>query len=169
MFKEVRPKGLELKEDYISIAKEQELIAIIDSLPWLNDLKRRVQHYGFKYDYKVRGNIEYLGEVPEFLKEIDVGFPFNQVIINEYLPGQGIAPHIDLGVFGSMIASLSLGSSCVMEFTKGSSTIPLFLPPCSLLTMQDESRYYWKHSIPARKSNVKQKRVSITFRERTSS
>lgn len=166
MFPLELPKGLELKENYISPEKEQELIAIIDSLPWLIDLKRRVQHYGYKYDYRTKGKLDYLGEIPAFLKEIDVGFKFNQVIINEYLQGQGIAPHIDLGVFGSTIASLSLGEECIMEFTKDETKIPLFLPSRSLLTMQDEARYNWKHSIPARKSNIKERRVSITFRWR---
>jgi hypothetical protein len=52
----------------------------------------------------------------------------------------------------------------VMEFTKGSTKIPLLLPQRSLLILTDEARYKWKHSIPARKSNIKQRRVSITFR-----
>jgi alkylated DNA repair dioxygenase AlkB len=168
MFPQELPQGLELKANYITLAKEQELIAIIDSLPWLSDLKRRVQHYGFKYDYKVRGNLQKLGELPEFLKKIDVGFPFNQVIINEYEAGQGIAPHIDLPfVFGGVIASLSLGSPAVMEFTKGSSKIPIILPQRSLLAMQKEARYEWKHSIPARKSDngiPRLRRISLTFR-----
>jgi alkylated DNA repair dioxygenase AlkB len=160
--------GLELKENFITSVEEAKLLIEIDSRTWLNDLKRRVQHYGYKYDYKARGNLEYLGEIPEFLKEIDVGFKFNQVIVNEYLPGQGISPHIDLpSVFGGCIASLSLGSSCVMEFTKGSTKIPLLLPQRSLLILTDEARYQWKHAIPTRKQDngiARTRRVSITFR-----
>lgn len=90
------PKGLELKENFITPTAEQELLKEIGKRPQLNDLKRRIQHYGFKYDYKVKGKLEYLGEVPLFLKQIDVGFYFNQVIINEYLQGQGISPHMFL-------------------------------------------------------------------------
>lgn len=42
---------------------------------------------------------------------------FNQLIINEYLPGQGINPHVDNPtLFSSPIVSVSLGSECVMEF-----------------------------------------------------
>ena len=38
----------------------------------------------------------------------------DQVTVNEYLPGQGIAPHVDThSAFEDGIASLSLGSSCV--------------------------------------------------------
>jgi hypothetical protein len=47
------PKGLELKENYISPEKEKELIEIIDSLPWLVTLKRRVQHYGYSMIIKL--------------------------------------------------------------------------------------------------------------------
>lgn len=44
---------------------------------------------------------------------------FDQLIINEYTPGQGINPHIDNPtLFSSPIVSLSLGSDCVMEFDK---------------------------------------------------
>jgi hypothetical protein len=40
--------------NFISEKEENELVEIIDSQPWLDDLKRRVQHYGYKYDYKAR-------------------------------------------------------------------------------------------------------------------
>ncbi len=33
-----------------------------------------------------------------------------------------------------------------------------------LLILQNEARYEWEHEIPARKSNVKSRRISITFR-----
>ena len=158
--------GLILQENFITALEEGELLEEIDKRPWLSDLKRRVQHYGYKYDYKVRGKLEYLGEVPEFLKQINPGFKFNQVIVNEYLPGQGISPHIDLpSVFRENIASLSLGSSCIMEFTKDTTSIPLILPTRSLLILRDEARYNWKHGIPDRKSNIKERRASVTFRQ----
>jgi alkylated DNA repair dioxygenase AlkB len=160
------PKGLSLKENFITSTQEEELLMEIDKRPWLIDLKRRVQHYGYKYNYKTKGKLDYLGEVPEFLKQIDVGFYFNQVIVNEYMQGQGIAPHIDLPlVFGKTIASLSLSSSCNMEFTKDGDKFSLLLPSKSFLTLQEEARYNWKHCIKQAKSNVKSRRVSITFRE----
>ena len=166
MFPPELPEGLTLKENFISQAFEEELLKEIDARPWLNDLKRRVQHYGYKYDYKTKGKLDYLGEMPEFLLSLNPGFKFNQVIVNEYLPGQGISPHIDLpSLFGECISSLSLGASCIMEFTKEAETVPLFLLHRSLLTLKDEARYNWKHGIPARKSNIKMRRVSITFRE----
>jgi alkylated DNA repair dioxygenase AlkB len=160
------PNGLTLKENFITPAKEEELLNEIDKRPWLADLKRRVQHYGYKYDYHTKGKLGFLGEVPLFLKQIDVGFYFNQVIVNEYLQGQGIAPHIDLpSVFGKTIASLSLASSCNMDFIKGEERVSLLLPQRSLLILTDEARYNWKHGIKGAKSNITSRRVSITFRE----
>ncbi len=159
------PTGLTLQQSFITSLQEEELLKEIDSRPWLNDLKRRVQHYGYKYDYRTKGKLDYLGEIPLFLKQIDVGFYFNQVIINEYLQGKGISPHIDLEIFGDTIASLSLGSSCTMDFTKGEERVSLLLPQRSLLILTDEARYTWKHGIKGAKSNITSRRVSITFRE----
>ena len=67
-----------------------------------------------------------VGELPEWLKILSEklyqeGYMpkiADQVIVNEYLPGQGISAHIDCEpCFQDTIVSLSLGSSCVMDFT----------------------------------------------------
>ena len=46
--------GLIYISNYISPATAKSLLEIIDQQPWLNELKRRVQHYGYRYDYKKR-------------------------------------------------------------------------------------------------------------------
>ena len=46
--------GLEYVPEFISLEEHDELLSYIHSEKWLDDLKRRVQHYGFKYDYKTR-------------------------------------------------------------------------------------------------------------------
>ncbi|MEN9874244.1 MAG: hypothetical protein RL186_1141, partial [Pseudomonadota bacterium] len=62
-------------------------------------MKRRVQHYGWRYDYRagrVNSN-DYLGPLPSVFAELankigeNLSAPtdFDQVIVNEYLPGQG--------------------------------------------------------------------------------
>ncbi|KXN88990.1 hypothetical protein AN958_06452 [Leucoagaricus sp. SymC.cos] len=44
-----------------------------------------------------------------------------QVILNLYTPGEGISPHVDLlKRFGDGIIGVSLGSGCVMRFTRAS-------------------------------------------------
>lgn len=179
-------EGLRLYYDFISLEEEKELLRIIDQCNWLNDLSRRVQHYGYKYDYRARkiDNSFYLGEFPQWLKDLSaklkdnkiIDFMPDQAIINEYEPGQGIAAHIDCEpCFGDTIISLSLGSQCVMNYSRevnGIEKKALLIEPRSLLVITKESRYNWYHGIPARKSDnfngvimKRTRRVSITFRK----
>ena len=176
--------GLLYYPDFISSSDESELIETIDRQPWLTDLKRRVQHYGYKYDYKARAvdSSMYLGPLPAWAIAVaETLYSYglmpripDQVIVNEYEPGQGIAPHVDCKpCFGKTIVSVSLGSSCMMNFTKvkAGTKCSLLLEACSVLVLSGEARYDWQHSIPARKSDVYQgekirrgRRVSLTFR-----
>lgn len=177
---------LKYVENYIGENEQSELLKQVDKGPWLNDLKRRVQHYGFMYDYKARKVTHdmCIGHLPDWLKTLsqklhkDGYMPADpdQVIVNEYEPGQGITSHIDCEpCFADTIVSLSLGSGCVMDFTyKHDKTkkIPVWLAPKSIIVLKGEARYKWLHSIPARKVDVwkgqnypRQRRVSLTFRE----
>ncbi len=174
--------GLIYVKEYIDREEELELIRVIDQQSWSQELKRRVQHYGYKYNYKNKAidSSAYLGPMPNWLirlcyellqKEIFSVLP-NQVIINEYLPGQGIAPHIDsISCFGNTVCSLSLGSLCVMDFIK-ENRVSIPLDPRSLLILRDDARYRWKHGIVARKHDnycstkiTRDRRISLTFRE----
>ncbi len=162
--------------DFITRDEENALIASIDKQPWLNDLKRRVQHYGYKYDYKARAVTDdaYLGPLPEWIDLVAQKLPFkpDQAIVNEYLPGQGISAHVDcVPCFSDTIASLSLGSGAVMQFTNGQEKHDLYLEPRSLIILSGPVRYEWTHAIPARKSDVvdgfkieRIRRISLTFR-----
>lgn len=178
--------GLRYIENYITDDEQLQLLALVDKGLWLKDLKRRVQHYGFKYNYKARkvDMSMHVGELPEWLKVLSVelyekGYMpkvADQVIVNEYLPGQGISAHIDCEpCFQDTIASLSLGSSCIMNFTHKldkTKKYPILLEPGSLIVLSDEARYNWLHEIPVRKSDLwngvrypRQRRVSLTFRK----
>jgi len=159
-------------------------MAHIDRAGWIKDLKRRVQHYGYRYDFRERRVTEgsYLGALPDWLLPIArrlvadgffAAMP-DQVIVNEYQPRQGIAPYVDCEPsFGDTIASLSLGSACLMEFRKAgqSERLDHLLEPRSLLILSGEARYGWKHGIAARKTDVvdgvkrpRARRMSLTFR-----
>lgn len=99
---EIDISGLSYISDFISAQEHDFLLAQIDQQAWLTDLKRRVQHYGYKYDYKARtiGNGAYLGPLPDWLSSVskklhDDGIAPDQAIVNEYLPGQGLSAHID--------------------------------------------------------------------------
>jgi alkylated DNA repair dioxygenase AlkB len=181
---EPRIPGLTLSDDWIGKAEESQLLKQVDVGTWRNDLKRRVQHYGFRYDYRARSvsSADYLGPLPGWLaalagRLVDIGAfssPPDQVIVNEYLPGQGISAHVDcVPCFGETIAILSLGCSVVMTFQCAATGArrEMALPACSLLTLSGPARYDWLHGIPARKSDMidgartpRLRRVSLTFR-----
>jgi alkylated DNA repair dioxygenase AlkB len=177
--------GLTYETKSLTSNSAQQFIFQIDEQPWRTDLKRRVQHYGYVYDYKRRtvDKSMFLGKLPDWsepLTEILVNHPDfairpDQMIINEYEPGQGIAYHIDCEpCFGDVIASFSLNSTCIMNFVhaKNSNKQELLLEPNSLLIIRGEARYDWKHGILARKTDKyggttypRKRRISITFRK----
>ena len=172
-------------QDYISSLDEATLIEQLDQQTWLSPFKRRVQHYGYLYDYKKRTVTEdmFLGILPDWLESIALRLHADghiddipdQVIINEYVPGQGIALHVDCEpCFGDTILSLSLGSDCVMGFSHlhSEAVHRQLLQAGSLVVMKKEARYEWQHGIAARKTDkingltVKRKRrLSLTFRK----
>jgi alkylated DNA repair dioxygenase AlkB len=171
--------GLLYIPDYITAQEEIRLTKLINKQKWDNTLQRRVQHYGYRYDYKARKVTSdmYLGKLPNWLGAIANQFHQDglcelvpdQAIINEYKPGQGISPHVDCqACFGPRIFSLSLGSSTIMELTKtGKSKVEIPLAPRSLVMLCGEARNRWKHSIPARSKDngiTRGTRISLTFR-----
>lgn len=176
--------GLTYVPNFLTSEEHDELLKQVDSEPWLDDLRRRVQHHGYRYDYRKRAIDEsmQLGSLPDWAQTLAkrlnregyIAVVPDQVIVNEYLPGQGIAPHVDCEpCFGDAILSVSLGSSCVMEFSHNHTheQIPVLLCLGSLVVMQGAARYDWKHGIPARKTDfyegrhiTRTRRVSLTFR-----
>ena len=163
--------GLLYIPNFLSFSQEQELISIIDSNEWDFSLKRVTEHYGWKYDYTSRTvkDKDFLGPLPDWLANLEnkiyntghFSCHFNQVIINQYLPGQGISRHVDKFIFGPEIVSISLISNTEMHFIKYSVVQDkILLEPKSLLALTGKARYDYMHEIP----KVKNKRVSITFR-----
>jgi alkylated DNA repair dioxygenase AlkB len=98
-----------------------------------------------------------------------------QLIINEYTPGQGIAAHTDhVRYFGDEIVSISLGSDIVMDFDNrpfSTRSVAVLLRRNSCVALNGEARYQWRHSIAKRKTDyiagqkiTRTRRVSLTFR-----
>lgn len=173
--------GLRLKPAWISAERERDLLAAIDALPWDDGLRRRVQHHGYRYAYRGRKveAAEPLGPLPAWAAELAARLhaeavftcPPDQVIVNEYLPGQGISAHIDcVPCFGPVVASLSLGSGATMALSHPDtgSRADVWLAPRTLLILADDARYRWRHAIPARRSDPDRgprgRRLSLTFR-----
>lgn len=172
--------GLTYCRDFLDEREQAAALAAIDQGQWDTSLKRRVQHFGHRYDYKARtvDPTTFLGELPAFAQRVtrrlvDSGLmpavP-DQLIVNEYLPGQGISLHVDcIPCFGGSIATISLSSAYVMDLvdTESDETRQLRLQLGSCLVFAGEARYRWKHGIRARKSDdgvQRCRRVSMTFR-----
>ena len=173
------PQGLSLIPEFISTDEEQKLINLVDSSDWLGDLRRRVQHYGWKYDYRSRSiqPSSYLGPLPEWADNlasrlVDHGLVSekpDQVIVNEYIEGQGISKHVDCpSCFRGTIVTISLNETWSMIFRRRNEKYEMLLPRRSAACMNGSSRYDWTHEIPQRKTvgkKLRGRRISLTFRK----
>ena len=178
-------EGLRYIPRFLTAKDESHLLAEIDAAPhWSNTLRRRVQHYGYRYDYRSRAIDSSMraAEFPAWLRKLAhqlvvdrlMSQTPDQAIVNEYLPGQGISQHVDCEpCFGPEVVSISLGSDCEMRFVhvKEQREASLRLAQASALVLFGAARYAWTHGIAARRTDrfdghlvARSRRVSITFR-----
>ncbi len=187
----VAPVGFGYHAEFLTAREEADLLGRVDGSEWLGDLSRRVQHFGYKYDYSHRRLDEsaHIGPLPEWLavlackvggvasgeagRLLDVQRPFDQAIVNEYEPGQGIAPHVDRDCFGPVVATVSLASAVNMDFfcAETGDGYTHRLEPRSLVLLCGDARWRWRHGIAKRRTDIwdgqkiaRQRRVSVTFR-----
>ncbi|CAI5739643.1 unnamed protein product [Peronospora destructor] len=81
----------------------------------------------------------------------------DQITMNEYLPGQGIAFHFNThSAFTTTIATLIICSEVVMDFRHpdGIQNEGVLLPARSLAVMSGASRYISEHAIVPRTFDV---------------
>ncbi|KAJ8036396.1 Alkylated DNA repair protein alkB-like 8 [Holothuria leucospilota] len=164
------PDGLFLIEDFVDDDTERKLLDLVewDSPAHQGSMKhRKVKHYGYEFNYdtnNINKDCPLEEPLPDLLVEMidkimqtgHVTKKLNQVTVNQYLPGQGIPPHVDThSAFEDSIVSLSLGSGISMDFAHPNGTnVSKVLPPRSLLVMTGEARYLWSHGIIPRKTDV---------------
>lgn len=167
--------GLTILTNAISPAEESDIVASIDAAEWTSiNGGREVQQYGWIYDYQLRNISNDYVAIPEWLTQIAdrLGLPApDNVIVNKYEPGEGIAQHKDHACFGPLIGCLSLLSPVNFDFKKEDIEHTVRLHPRTFIKMEDAARDQWTHGIAARKSDLvggvrvpRQKRYSITFR-----
>ncbi len=175
--------GLLYVADFLSESEEDHVVGVIDQSDWSSELQRRVQHYGWRYDYKARqiDSSMRLGPLPEWAAHLAKRLVSNgllsdvpdQVIVNEYVGNQGISRHVDNEPsFADGIAMISLLESWEMVFrekkTRGRKVLQR-LERRSAAIMTGDARYRWTHEIPKRKyepGRVKRgRRISLTFRK----
>jgi alkylated DNA repair dioxygenase AlkB len=169
--------GLSYLPSYINQQQEAALAAAIDNQPWDTTWKRRRQLYGKAYGYAHKA----ISAFPDWGTSLANRMhadgicqrPFDQMLVNEYFPGQGIALHRDYAPYDRTVVSLSLLAPVVMEFRETTTNLraALLLESRSLLVLSDDARYRWQHGIAARKSDGwqemtirRERRLSITFR-----
>ncbi|KAJ3264971.1 hypothetical protein HDU77_007060 [Chytriomyces hyalinus] len=129
--------------------KEGSTTAIAHPLPdWLNTTAISIRNTA----------IECMNDTNNTTKDIARVFAEttpNNCLINEYLPGQGIMPHLDGPAFKSAVATVTLGSHCVLDFyhkDKGAGRdvdpdFSLLLQPRSLVIIHDDLYNNYLHGI----------------------
>ncbi|MQA39957.1 hypothetical protein GEV02_17545 [Rugamonas sp. FT29W] len=178
------PLGLSIVENFITDESERYLLDAIDDLPWNTTMARRVQHHGWRYDYKAKkvDPASYLGPLPDWASELAERLLMagyvpempDQVIVNEYVGMQGISKHIDCpSCFRGPVVTISLGETWEMVFSREEQSgqqekYRVMLPRRSAVVLDGESRSLWSHEIAKKKTDdgrQRNRRVSITFRK----
>lgn len=173
------PEDLYLTPNFITSEEEKDILKFLYSKKWNTEISRRTQHYGYRYVYSTK-SLETAPDIPPIIKKIgyriqkqyDLKKSFDQVIVNEYMPGQGIAAHTDhKNHFGPVIASLSLKSAVNMKFKGKGKKYTIRLEPRMLMLMKGFARRVLRHGIKAKLYDVvndkkipRDARVSITYR-----
>ncbi|AGF85673.1 oxygenase superfamily protein [Moumouvirus goulette] len=176
--------GFSLIKDYITPRVENKLVKQINKMPWIVDYQRRLQYYNYRNElFEPYDLIPIPNPIPDFLnKLIDqmikdkiIDERPDQIIINEYKPGEGLRPHFDRkDYYKNVIIGISLGSGVTMEFYRDKpekEKKKIYIPRRSIYILKDDARYLWKHGIPSRKYDEvdgekipRETRISITFR-----
>ncbi len=178
--------GLYYYHGFLDEHTQRALIECIDANPWRADLERRVQHYGWRYDYRtktVTPDMD-LGPLPLWVDEVAARLHTatklfdrvpDQAIVNEYQSGQGIALHADRQCFGDTVATLSLGDDWEMRLRPVGGSAKedkrIMLAQGSVLILTADSRSRWMHGIDKRRTEKsplgprgRRRRLSLTFR-----
>jgi len=176
--------------DHLSI-DQRGIARQLDSLPWkkVSDSanSRRVQQFGYVYNYAKRSIAEKTDPIPPFLLDlkklltdicIDMNiisddYDFNQCLVNEYQAdlSHGISAHKDDAAYGPVVAAFTIGSGAEMLFKRGDAVESIYVKPDSLYIMSGDARDKWTHEMPGRKSDMvdgkkipRGRRISVTFR-----
>lgn len=168
--------------NFITEDQETYIMEKVNHVPkpkWCQLKNRRVQNWG--------GTPHAKGLIPEkipdwlkrFIDQVDrlQVFPSinkpNHVLINEYLSGQGIMPHLDGSLFFPTVSTINCGSHTVLNFYKSlkdeavissEKVYSLLLERRSLLILQDKMYTEYMHGIEEITNDIIDNKISnITF------
>lgn len=163
--------GLEYYPLYVTPSETEKLLQIIENNPWVKEIRRRQQHYGYLY-YHTKHNLQTLQPVDQICetslplqsfdfiieKMLNDGIfpkedPPTQCLVNEYIGNHRIASHFDdFNAFGDVIAGLSLLEPCFMTIKSIENKeieTKFLMEDRSLYVLKKDARYKWKHGITA--------------------
>jgi alkylated DNA repair protein alkB homolog 6 len=165
--------------EFVTISEEKNILSNIYSSPkpkWTQLSNRRLQNWGGIPHAKgmIAESIpQWLDVYLERISRLDLmnGKKPNHILVNEYLPGQGIMPHFDGSLFYPTITTISLDSHIILKFLKPvedeennkiSMTLifSLLLEPRSLLVLQDQLFSKYLHCIEEVSEDVLDKSVA---------
>ncbi|CAG9562789.1 unnamed protein product [Danaus chrysippus] len=147
--------------EFITPDEEKYILNNIYAAPkpkWTQLSNRRLQNWGGIPHNKGMIAEDITGWLQTYLDKIHSlnlmeGNKPNHVLVNEYLPEQGILPHLDGFLFYPTITTISVGSHTVLKFFEPSDNdslnhvFSLLLEPRSLLILQDEMFKRYLHGI----------------------
>ncbi|CAL7938987.1 unnamed protein product [Xylocopa violacea] len=158
--------------NFITQEEENEIIKYVNSAPlpkWTQLSHRRLQNWGGIPHPK--GMIA--EKIPSWLqKYVDKVISCNvfekeklpnHVLINEYLPGQGIMPHSDGPLFHPIVTTISCGSHTFLDFYKRlditeqhnpNLEFSLLLERRSLFILQGDLYHNYLHSIAEKDTDI---------------
>nr|XP_040227987.2 alpha-ketoglutarate-dependent dioxygenase alkB homolog 6 [Anopheles coluzzii] len=178
------PPSIYYLPDFITKEEECAIMQAVDKTPrprWTQLSNRRLINYGGVPHPKgmIAEDIPvWLHHYVERINQLNVyaeGIKANHVLVNEYLPGQGIMPHLDGPLFFPTITTISCGSHTVLEYYEqtedasgqsGSGSLvrqhktSILLEPRSLLVVKDDMYHKYLHSIAEREEDTIDARVA---------
>lgn len=152
--------------NFITENEESHILKQVYSVPkpkWTCLSNRRLQDYG--------GVPHAKGMIPEkmpdwlqvYVDKVDQlnvfnGKKPNQVLVNEYLPNQGIMPHTDGPLFDPTITTISCGSYTVLQFLQNDErrqkVCEILLERRSLVIVKDDMYSKYLHCIKENEEDV---------------
>lgn len=180
LFPSALPRGLHYRADFLTVAEEAQLLAVIQQLPLSEaqykefTAKRRTLSYGSTYDFSTNTPMP-AAPIAPFLDSMRKSTAqwagvdpddFEHALISEYRPGTPLGWHRDVPQF-ELIVGMSLLGACRMRFrpypwnpARRAEVFSLDLPARSAYILRGDARWKWQHSI----APTKEQRYSITFR-----
>ncbi|KAF5277423.1 hypothetical protein FQA39_LY06236 [Lamprigera yunnana] len=155
---ESAPRSVYYIPNFITEEEESQLLGKIYSVPkpkWTCLSNRRLQDYGgvpHKNGMIVEPIPSWLRKHMKQVSDLKVfgTSSANHVLVNEYLPEQGIMPHTDGPLFFPTITTISCSSHTVLEFCTSEdrkNVCSLLLEPRSLVILKDDMYSKYLHYI----------------------